>query len=86
MDSNQPIVYKSRKSKKVTWFLVRFFGMFGAHRFYAGRVISGFLYLFTLGLCFIGWSRDIRTVYNNKFKDEIGHVISDSDDLGDDLD
>jgi hypothetical protein len=86
MESTPPAPYRSRKSKKVTWFLVRYLGMFGAHRFYAGRVISGFLYLFTLGLCFIGWSRDIMAVYQNRFKDEIGHIISDSDDLDDEID
>jgi TM2 domain-containing membrane protein YozV len=74
-----PHLYKSRKSKKVTWFLVRWFGWLGAHRFYSGRMISGFLYLCSLGGFFIGWSLDIKAVWQNRFKDEIGHLITDDD-------
>jgi TM2 domain-containing membrane protein YozV len=35
------------------------FGIFGAHRFYFGRPISGTIYFFTLGLLFIGWIVDL---------------------------
>lgn len=35
------------------------FGVFGAHRFYFGKPISGILYLFTLGLCGVGWIVDL---------------------------
>ena len=35
------------------------FGVFGAHRFYYGRPISGTLYFFTLGLLFVGWIIDL---------------------------
>ena len=35
------------------------FGFFGFHRFYYGRPISGTIYLFTLGLFFIGWIVDL---------------------------
>lgn len=37
------------------WFFV---GIFGAHRFYCGRVFSGLLWLFTGGLAGIGWLVD----------------------------
>ncbi|MFT7643329.1 MAG: TM2 domain-containing membrane protein YozV [Pirellulaceae bacterium] len=35
------------------------FGIFGAHRFYFGRSLSGLLYLCTLGLLGIGWLVDL---------------------------
>src|SRR5690606_31268252 len=35
------------------------FGFFGAHRFYFGRQISGTIWFFTLGLCFVGWIVDL---------------------------
>lgn len=35
------------------------FGIFGAHRFYFGRPVSGTLYFFTLGLFLIGWLVDL---------------------------
>ena len=35
------------------------FGFIGAHRFYYGKPISGAIWFFTLGLCFIGWIIDL---------------------------
>ncbi len=35
------------------------FGWLGIHRFYEGKVITGFLYLCTLGILGIGWLVDI---------------------------
>ena len=40
-------------------FLCIFLGMFGVHRFYAGKTKSGVLYLLTGGVCGIGWLIDI---------------------------
>lgn len=40
-------------------YLLWIFGIFGAHRFYFGRPVSGTLYFFTLGLFFIGWIVDL---------------------------
>lgn len=34
-------------------------GMFGAHRFYFGKPISGAIYFFTLGLVGVGWIVDL---------------------------
>lgn len=46
------------KNKWVAFFLCLFFGVFGAHKFYEGKVVMGVLYLFTLGLFCIGWLVD----------------------------
>ncbi|MEX0794457.1 MAG: NINE protein [Pirellulaceae bacterium] len=40
-------------------YILWIFGIFGAHRFYYGRQISGVIYFFTLGLFFIGWIVDL---------------------------
>ena len=47
-----------RKNKWVAFFLCLFLGFFGAHKFYEGRVGMGILYIFTVGLCGIGWIID----------------------------
>lgn len=44
---------------KAVGYLLWIFGIFGAHRFYYGRPISGTIYMFTLGLLFIGWIVDL---------------------------
>ena len=35
-----------------------FFGLFGVHRFFLGRWVSGLIYLFTGGILGIGWLID----------------------------
>jgi TM2 domain-containing membrane protein YozV len=42
------------KNKWVSFFLCLFFGVFGAHKFYEGRILLGILYLCTAGLCGVG--------------------------------
>jgi TM2 domain-containing membrane protein YozV len=43
----------------VVGYLVWLLGMFGAHRFYYGRPITGTIWFFTMGLLFIGWIVDL---------------------------
>ena len=40
-------------------YLAWLFGIFGAHRFYFGKPISGLVWLFTLGLFGVGWLVDL---------------------------
>lgn len=40
-------------------YILWIFGFLGAHRFYFGRPVSGTIYLFTLGLFFVGWIIDL---------------------------
>jgi len=40
-------------------YLVWLLGMFGAHRFYYGRPITGTIWFFTLGVFFVGWIIDL---------------------------
>lgn len=46
----------------VAWLLLTFLGVFGAHRFYMGKWISGLLYLLTVGLFGIGIFYDLWTL------------------------
>ena len=47
------------KNKWVSLILCVFFGVFGIHRFYEEKKITGFIYLFTFGLLGLGWFFDI---------------------------
>ena len=47
------------KNKWVSWILCLFLGFLGVHKFYEGKTGEGFLYLFTIGLCGVGWIVDI---------------------------
>lgn len=58
-------------SKWTICFLLCFFGgNFGWHRFYAGKVITGILYLFTLGFVFIGTIIDLYIILSGRFKNK----------------
>ena len=46
----------------VAWILQTFLGLFGVHRMYMGKWITGVLYLFTGGLLGIGWLYDFVTL------------------------
>lgn len=65
----------SPKSKAVTLALCIFLGMFGAHRYYVGKIGSGVLWTFTAGCFGIGWIVDIFTVALGGFYDSNGFVV-----------
>jgi TM2 domain-containing membrane protein YozV len=44
------------------WLLLTFLGVFGVHRFYMGKILTGLLYLITGGLFFIGVLYDFLTL------------------------
>jgi len=51
---------KSNNSHSIViGYILWIFGFMGAHRFYYGRPISGIIWLFTLGLFFVGWIVDL---------------------------
>ena len=51
------------KSKWVSFFLCLFLGVFGAHKFYEGRILLGVLYIFTGGLFGIGVIIDLVILF-----------------------
>ena len=52
------------KHYTVTWLLLTFLGIFGIHRFYLGKWITGILYLLTGGFFLIGYLYDLWTLNN----------------------
>lgn len=46
----------------VSWILLTFLGMFGIHRFYMGKWITGLIYLLTGGLFLVGYLYDYWTL------------------------
>ncbi len=50
---------KNDSHSKTIGYILWIFGFTGSHRFYYGKPISGTIYLFTLGLLFIGWIVDL---------------------------
>jgi TM2 domain-containing membrane protein YozV len=49
-------------SYNVAWILLTFLGLFGIHRFYMGKWISGIIYLLTGGLFLVGYIYDYWTL------------------------
>lgn len=46
----------------LAWILLTFLGVFGVHRFYMGKIITGLIYLLTLGLFGLGVLYDFLTL------------------------
>ena len=44
------------------WILLTFLGVFGIHRFYMGKWITGLIYLLTGGLFLVGYLYDYWTL------------------------
>ena len=50
------------KNYNVSWILLTFLGIFGAHRFYLGKWLTGLLWFFTGGLFLLGYLYDYLTL------------------------
>jgi TM2 domain-containing membrane protein YozV len=50
------------KNYNVTWILLVFLGVFGIHRFYLGKIITGILWFFTGGFFLMGYLYDLLTL------------------------
>ena len=46
----------------IAWILLTFLGVFGLHRIYMGKIVTGLIYLVTGGLFFIGVLYDLLTL------------------------
>ena len=46
----------------LAWLLLAFLGVFGVHRFYMEKWITGIIYFFTFSLLGIGWLYDLCTL------------------------
>lgn len=56
----------------VAWILLTFLGVLGIHRMYLGKIGTGILWLFTIGLFGIGWIYDFCTL--NRQVDERNRI------------
>lgn len=67
----------SEKSKTTALVLalIGFTGIGGLHRLYAGKILSGLLYLCTFGLFGLGTLIDVLKISSNTFTDGAGFVI-----------
>ena len=63
-----------RKSYNVSWVLLTFLGIFGIHRFYLGKWLTGLLWLLTGGLLMLGVLYDYWTL--NGQVDEVNRGAS----------
>ena len=66
---------KSSKIRSVAVILCLLFGIFGAHRFYAGKIVTGIIWFFTGGLFLIGAIVDFLMIIFGVFKDSDGLII-----------
>jgi len=66
----------SDRSRLAAALLCFFIGIFGAHRFYAGKIGTGLLWMFTLGLLTFGWLFDMILILLGEFKDAEGRKIT----------
>lgn len=62
----------SDKKKWTAFWLCFFLGMFGAHRFYVGKIGTGLLYIFTGGCFFVGAFIDLFVILFGNFRDKDG--------------
>ena len=69
MDRKADLRFTSGKiDYNITWILLTFLGLFGIHRMYMGKWITGIIYLFTAGLFGIGWLWDLITLNEQKME------------------
>ena len=62
----------SPKSRLAATLLCAFFGEFGFHRFYVGKIGTGLIWLCTAGVFGIGWVVDLILIICGEFKDKHG--------------
>jgi len=65
----------SPKNGIVVLLLFLSLGIFGIHRFYAGRIVTGIIYLLTGSIIGFGWIYDLIILLTGKFKDGEGKKI-----------
>ncbi len=74
MDRDADLTYEAGDTDyTVGWLLLTFLGVFGVHRFYMGKWISGIIYLLTAGIFMLGVLYDYWTL--NEQIDEVNRGV-----------
>jgi hypothetical protein len=66
----------SERRALTTGLLLLFLGVFGAHRFYVGKIATGFLMLCTFGGFGIWWLVDLILLVTGQFRDKEGRRVT----------
>ncbi len=74
--SAQPAYPYAQKNKLLAFILCFFFGFWGVHRFYTGKIGTGLLWLFSGGLFGIGWLVDVISIAAGGYRDANGQFLS----------
>lgn len=72
---SESMVSTSPKSKWLSLILAILLGWLGIHRFYAGKIFTGILWLLTFGVFGIGWLIDVIIILCGEFHDSNGLPI-----------
>ena len=64
--------YRSRLAAAL---LCLFFGCFGIHRFYVGKIGTGLIWFFTFGFLGVGWLLDLVFIVLGFFRDKAGYPL-----------
>ena len=70
-----PAELPSDRKRLVALLLCIFLGVFGAHRFYVGKIGTGVLWLFTLSFLGFGMLFDLILIVAGEFKDADGRKL-----------
>lgn len=60
----------------IAWVLLTFLGVFGVHRFYLGKWITGLLYFLTGGLLFLGVLYDFWTLNEQVTEENLAYELA----------
>jgi DNA-directed RNA polymerase subunit RPC12/RpoP len=65
----------SPASYTVTLVLALVLGVFGAHRFYTGKILSGVIQMLTGGGAYVWWLIDVASILSGSFEDSKGRRL-----------
>ncbi|GBU24031.1 hypothetical protein R83H12_00652 [Fibrobacteria bacterium R8-3-H12] len=73
--NNNAAIQQEQLSKTTALLLALFLGWAGIHRFYVGKSGTGLIYLFSAGICGIGWIIDVLMILTGGFRDSNGNKL-----------